>query len=54
MKVFITRHEQTKWNALGNLQGIQNIKLNEVGKEHALTTGKKIKNEKIDILWSIL
>lgn len=41
---------QTEWNALGKLQGRQEIKLNEVGKEQALTTGEKIKNEKIDII----
>lgn len=50
MKVFITRHGQTEWNALGKLQGRQDIKLNEVGKEQALTTGEKIKDEKIDII----
>lgn len=50
MKIFITRHGQTEWNALGKLQGRQDIKLNEVGKEQALTTGEKIKNEKIDII----
>lgn len=50
MKIFITRHGQTEWNAIGKLQGRQDIKLNEVGKEQALTTGKKIKNEKIDII----
>lgn len=50
MKIFIIRHGQTEWNALGKLQGRQDIKLNEVGKEQALTTGEKIKNEKIDII----
>lgn len=50
MKVFITRHGQTKWNALGRLQGRKDIELNEIGKEQALITGKKIKDEKIDII----
>ena len=50
MKIFITRHGQSEWNALGKLQGRQDIKLNEFGKEQALITGEKIKNEKIDII----
>ncbi len=50
MKVFITRHGQTEWNALGKIQGRQDIELNEVGKKQASTTGEKIKNEKINII----
>lgn len=50
MKVFITRHGQTEWNSLGRLQGRKDIELNEVGKEQALITGEKIKDEKIDII----
>ena len=46
MKIFITRHGQTEWNALGKLQGRQDTKLNEVGKEQASTTGKKSKIKK--------
>lgn len=45
MKVFITRHGQTEWNSLGRLQGRKDIELNEVGKEQALITGEKIKDE---------
>lgn len=50
MKIFIIRHGQTEWNALGKLQGRQDIKLNEVGRKQAARTSKKIKNEKIDII----
>ena len=50
MKIFITRHGQTEWNALGKLQGRKDIKLNEIGREQAVTTSEKIKNEKIDII----
>ena len=38
------------WNSLGRLQGRKDIELNEVGKEQALITGEKIKDEKIDII----
>ena len=50
MKVFVTRHGQTEWNALGKLQGRQDIELNKVGIEQAIMTSKKIKNENIDII----
>ena len=50
MKIFITRHGQTEWNSLGRLQGRKDIELNEVGKEQAMKIGKKIKDEKINII----
>lgn len=43
MKIFVTRHGQTKWNALRKLQGRQDIELNEIGKKQALIVGEKIK-----------
>lgn len=46
MKIFITRHGQTEWNALGKLQGRKDIKLNEIGREQAEMTRKKLMNEK--------
>lgn len=50
MKIFVTRHGQTKWNALRKLQGRQDVELNEIGKKQALIVGEKIKNEEIDII----
>lgn len=50
MIVYVTRHGQTQWNALGKLQGRKDIELNEFGREQALITSKKIKEEKIDII----
>lgn len=41
MKIFITRHGQTEWNALGKLQGRKDTKLNEIGREQAEMTRKK-------------
>lgn len=52
MKIFITRHGQTEWNALGKLQGRKDIKLNEIGREQAEMTRKKLMNEKIDLIIS--
>lgn len=52
MKIYITRHGQTEWNALGRLQGRKDIELNAVGQEQAEITRKKLKNEKIDLIIS--
>lgn len=52
MKVFVTRHGQTNWNALGKIQGKTDIELNETGKNQARETGEAIKNEHIDIIIS--
>ena len=42
MKVFVTRHGQTSWNALGKIQGKTDIELNETGKNQARETGETI------------
>lgn len=52
MKIYVTRHGQTEWNALGKLQGRKDIELNEVGREQAEKVKNKLKNEKIDLIIS--
>lgn len=52
MKIYITRHGQTEWNALGKLQGRKDIELNEVGRKQAEMTRDKLKNEKVDLIIS--
>lgn len=52
MRIYVTRHGQTEWNALGKLQGRKDIELNEVGREQAAKVRNKLKNEKIDIIIS--
>ena len=47
MKVFVTRHGQTSWNALGKIQGKTDIELNETGKNQARETREAIKNDNI-------
>ena len=41
MKIYISRHGQTEWNALGKLQGRKDIELNEVGRKQAEMTRDK-------------
>lgn len=48
--VYITRHGQTDWNILHKVQGKADIELNEVGKDQAIETGRKLLNEKIDLI----
>jgi broad specificity phosphatase PhoE len=52
MEVFVTRHGQTNWNILDKVQGHTDIELNEVGRQQAKETGLKIKDEKIDLIFT--
>ena len=50
MEIFITRHGQTKWNALGKIQGQTDIELNDIGRGQAEETSELLKDEKIDLI----
>ena len=50
MEIFITRHGQTKWNALGKIQGQTDIELNDIGRGQAKETSELLKDEKIDLI----
>ncbi len=42
MKIILVRHGETYWNALGKLQGREDIALNETGRMQAIAAGKAI------------
>ncbi|WP_298261753.1 histidine phosphatase family protein [Bradyrhizobium sp.] len=37
--IYYIRHGETEWNALGRLQGVQDIPLNELGRRQSVHTG---------------
>lgn len=37
--IYYIRHGETEWNALGRLQGVQDIPLNELGREQSVHAG---------------
>lgn len=50
MNIIIVRHGQTDFNLERKLQGVTDNKLNETGKEQALVTKEKLKDEEIDLI----
>lgn len=52
MKIYMTRHGETKWNLEGKIQGRKNSDLTDLGKQQALWLSEKLKNENIDIICS--
>jgi alpha-ribazole phosphatase/probable phosphoglycerate mutase len=50
--IYLTRHGQTEWNALGKVQGKTDISLNEMGREQAQIVKDKLKNIKFDLVFS--
>lgn len=42
MKIILVRHGETQWNALGRLQGREDIALNETGRQQAMAAGRAI------------
>lgn len=52
MKLYITRHGQTEWNALRKIQGRTDIPLNETGKKQAAITRDELRNIKLDYIIS--
>ena len=45
MKLLLTRHGETNWNKEGKIQGITDIELNDNGREQAIKTSDKLKDE---------
>ena len=52
MKVYVMRHGQTAWNAKGRIQGWSESRLTDLGKAQAQDAADKLKNVKIDLIFS--
>ncbi|WP_250674746.1 histidine phosphatase family protein [Paraclostridium ghonii] len=52
MKVYITRHGETDWNVKGKMQGCKDSNLTEQGKKEALNLGNRLKDIKIDYIYT--
>ena len=49
MKLYLVRHGQTDWNALGKMQGRTDVPLNETGREQARELRDKIEDLEFDV-----
>lgn len=52
VRLFLTRHGQTEWNKKGLLQGSKDSVLTELGIKQAKRLKERLKDEKIDIIYS--
>jgi probable phosphoglycerate mutase len=52
MKIYITRHGQTKWNVEGRMQGQLNSNLTEKGINQAKWLGESLQDTEIDVIIS--
>lgn len=51
-RLYIVRHGQSKWNLESKIQGSTDIELSEEGIKQAYSLAKRLKYEKIDIIYS--
>src|SRR5438093_12451117 len=52
LRIYLARHGETEWNALGKMQGQTDIPLNAKGRKQALLLRDTLKGMKIDAVYS--
>lgn len=52
MKLYITRHGQTEWNAISKIQGRVDVLLNDIGRQQAAMTREKLRHVTLDCIIS--
>lgn len=52
MNIRLLRHGETEWNSTRRIQGQQQIGLNENGIKQAEAAAKRLKSEKVDVIYS--
>jgi uncharacterized phosphatase len=50
--IALIRHGQTEWNSLGRIQGSSDIPLNDIGREQARETGRRLSSRHWDAVLS--
>ncbi|WP_139905745.1 histidine phosphatase family protein [Clostridium thermarum] len=51
-RLYLTRHGETEWNIQGRMQGSKDSPLTELGIKQAMQLGKRLKDTKIDVVYS--
>ncbi|EOD01099.1 histidine phosphatase family protein [Caldisalinibacter kiritimatiensis] len=51
-KIYLVRHCQSKWNFTSKIQGQIDIDLSKNGYKQAIKVGQRLKNEKIDLIYT--
>jgi probable phosphoglycerate mutase len=51
-KLILVRHGETDWNVEGRIQGHQDIALNELGLAQADAVGRRLRDERFDVIYS--
>lgn len=52
LRVYLARHGQTEWNAMGRMQGQRDIPLNENGRAQARELARKLEGVPLDAIYS--
>jgi broad specificity phosphatase PhoE len=52
LKIYLVRHGATIWNAEHRIQGHTDVPLNETGLEQSRRIAQRLKDQKIDAVWS--
>ncbi len=52
LKIYLVRHGATIWNAEQRIQGHTDVPLNETGLEQSRRIAQRLKDQKIDAVWS--
>ncbi len=52
MEIYVMRHGQTVWNAIGRIQGWSKNRLSKHGKEQVEAASKKFANVKFDVIFA--
>lgn len=53
-KLILCRHGQSEWNAKNLFTGWEDVQLSEQGRNEAITSGRKLKEMVLKLMWRLL